>query len=358
ADASEVDAAAKQEQAAAVQESADATKALIDQTFALANAILAVSGTQIGMDSSISNLTEHMAEMAKEGDKAAYSLDTTTRAGQKNQQALDSVAASSIQYASTLKEQGYSADYIAEATGRARDEWITARTAMGGNITESKNLAAALFAIPGERTTVVTTPGVLESQSEVDQLNALIAKIPASKRAEIITIAETQGAEAARAAIAKVNSKTVTITVNTRIAGGGAGNLGAFFNADGGVVDYYASGGVRENHVAQIAPAGAWRVWAEDETGGESYIPLHPSKRRRSLDIWQETGRRLGVRNMANGSVGGGRSSVVGDTSTSYTFGPGAFDNAFPGVRTAAEIERVLTNLPQLAQMNGRPLNG
>jgi len=35
-----------------------------------------------------------------------------------------------------------------------------------------------------------------------------------------------------------------------------------------------------------------------------------------------------------------------------YTFEPGAFDNAFPGVQTAAEIERVLTNLPQLARIN------
>ncbi|WP_392749458.1 phage tail tape measure protein [Streptomyces sp. LN590] len=39
--------------------------------------------------------------------------------------------------------------------------------------------------------------------------------------------------------------------------------------ARGSVLDFYADGGVRrENHVAQIAPAGAWRVWAESETGG------------------------------------------------------------------------------------------
>lgn len=56
----------------------------------------------------------------------------------------------------------------------------------------------------------------------------------------------------------------------------------------------YAEGGF-EDHRAQIAPAGAWRVWAEPETGGESYIPLAPAKRPRSRDIWRETGRRLGV---------------------------------------------------------------
>jgi TP901 family phage tail tape measure protein len=56
----------------------------------------------------------------------------------------------------------------------------------------------------------------------------------------------------------------------------------------------YADGGVEE-HTAQIAPAGAWRVWAEPETGGEAYIPLAASKRQRSVGIWAETGRRLGV---------------------------------------------------------------
>ncbi|MDK6240164.1 tape measure protein [Winkia sp. UMB3158] len=58
--------------------------------------------------------------------------------------------------------------------------------------------------------------------------------------------------------------------------------------AAGGMVKYFASGG-RESHVAQIAPAGAWRVWAEPETGGESYIPLARSKRKRSTQILAET---------------------------------------------------------------------
>jgi TP901 family phage tail tape measure protein len=65
--------------------------------------------------------------------------------------------------------------------------------------------------------------------------------------------------------------------------------------ADGAVVDYYASGGFKEKHVAEIARAGDWRVWAEPETGGEAYIPLSPGKRGRSVPIWLETGRRLGM---------------------------------------------------------------
>ncbi|NUS25023.1 MAG: phage tail tape measure protein [Streptomyces sp.] len=75
--------------------------------------------------------------------------------------------------------------------------------------------------------------------------------------------------------------------------------------ADGGVVDFYADGGIQrggvrhfaggsENHVAQIAPAGSWRVWAEDETQGEGYVPFARSKRPRSRAITEEIVRRLG----------------------------------------------------------------
>ncbi len=62
--------------------------------------------------------------------------------------------------------------------------------------------------------------------------------------------------------------------------------------ADGAVVQAFAGG--TENHIAQIAPAGAWRVWAEDETGGEAYIPLAMSKRPRSEAILADVAERFG----------------------------------------------------------------
>ncbi|MFF3493740.1 phage tail tape measure protein [Streptomyces sp. NPDC002795] len=66
--------------------------------------------------------------------------------------------------------------------------------------------------------------------------------------------------------------------------------------ANGGIVDFYADGGIRrEDHTAQIAPAGAWRVWAEDESGGEAYLPLAPSKRARSKQILDEVAHRFGA---------------------------------------------------------------
>lgn len=129
-------------------------------------------------------------------------------------------------------------------------------------------------------------------------------------------------------------SKPVFFTVNgiTRRTGGSRGGLQ---EADGGIVSYYSNGGVRkgENHVAQIAPAGAWRVWAEPETGGEAYIPLALSKRSRSLEILKQTAQKMGakVSEFANGSPIkrlGGPSEPAPIWSGTYTPGSGLVNSA------------------------------
>lgn len=62
--------------------------------------------------------------------------------------------------------------------------------------------------------------------------------------------------------------------------------------ADGGLIKHFAGGS--ERHVAQIARPGAWRVWAEPETGGEAYIPLAKAKRQRSLEILTKVANHFG----------------------------------------------------------------
>jgi phage-related minor tail protein len=76
----------------------------------------------------------------------------------------------------------------------------------------------------------------------------------------------------------------------------------------------FADGG--EHHTAQIAPAGAWRVWAEPETGGEAYIPLAQAKRGRSTSILANVAARFGydLQPMADGGLWGNISGWAGDT--------------------------------------------
>ncbi|MER6377362.1 phage tail tape measure protein [Streptomyces mirabilis] len=87
--------------------------------------------------------------------------------------------------------------------------------------------------------------------------------------------------------------------------------------ANGSVLEFYAGGGVRENHVAQIARQGTWRVWAEEAAGPEAYIPLAHNKRTRSRAITEEVVRRLGGKNVdwyADGGLTGWSYSSSGST--------------------------------------------
>lgn len=101
--------------------------------------------------------------------------------------------------------------------------------------------------------------------------------------------------------------------------------------------DTFANGGIRppvfgfangtENHLAQIAPAGAMRLWAEPETGGEAYIPLSRMKRRRSERILAEVASRFGgtylpgrVTQHANGSATEGQAERAATAQTVVNF--------------------------------------
>lgn len=129
-----------------------------------------------------------------------------------------------------------------------------------------------------------------------------------------------------QAAINSLHGTSISNTITTYYKAGnqptGGPTSGSFtFNkaqANGSVLDYYADGGMHENHVAQIAPAGGTiRMWAEPETWGESYIPLAPSKRGRSRKIAEETVRRLGGKGIAWNADGG--ISAFADGGFTYT---------------------------------------
>lgn len=88
-------------------------------------------------------------------------------------------------------------------------------------------------------------------------------------------------------------------TVTGRAIDGALANAAGL--ADGGIMAKFANGGMLPTQAKIQTPRANLVQWAEPETGGEAFIPLHPSKRGRSLAIWEETGRRLGA--FANGGL-------------------------------------------------------
>jgi phage tail tape measure protein, TP901 family, core region len=84
--------------------------------------------------------------------------------------------------------------------------------------------------------------------------------------------------------------------------------VGGLFNADGNVyapaqpTRHYAWGGI-ETHTAHIAAGGGMRrVYNEEETGGEAYIPLAASKRVRSVALLGQTAAIFGYDLVPRGS--------------------------------------------------------
>lgn len=190
--------------------------------------------------------------------------------------------------------------------------------AMSGAINSVGAFRKALAGVPKEVVTEIETKGYDLTRKEINDLTERYNLTPSQvqtvlaaldraspklkkvakdtnslngKRASVNIFANTSPAMAAmgslRMALGAMAANPIMIAI-------GARNIG--LQADGSVMDFYANGGMRrrENHVAQIAPAGSWRVWAEPETGGEAYIPLAPGKRGRSRMIADETVARLG----------------------------------------------------------------
>lgn len=243
-------------------------------------------------------------ESADAADSAARSLDGYTEAAIGNREAVREARDRAVAYISALAEQGASSDRVRSETAKLRDELLAAAGQAGLSEEATRELVSALDEVPGVYEATIdadANPARDETERVRREIN--------STRGSVRVDADTSDA---RREIISLNGIRVTVTVDQR--------LGRTVRLPGssGRITEFAHGGFWQSpsRLAQIAPAGAWRVWAEDETGGEAYIPLAPSKRARSIAIWQETGRLLG---MADGGIlagprgggGGGPTFVI-----------------------------------------------
>ncbi|WP_437582733.1 phage tail tape measure protein [Paramicrobacterium sp. CJ85] len=237
----------------------------------------------INYQDTLSDVQERIDEINNGTEGYAKTLDITTQAGRDNMDALnglaeDSQSAAQAQYELDLKTMSAkdAMDLYIQRLKDGRQKLIDSAMAMGATKDEAEDLADQIYKIPSEK-----------------EIEVLLEDTKAKESLDYFT-----------------RDRTVTVRVTTDVHTGATGvkygnkYITAPGYADGGFAEFFAGGGFSsENHVAQIAQAGAMRVWAEPETGGEAYIPLHPSKRARSLDIWAETGRRLGVQGFADGGI-------------------------------------------------------
>lgn len=251
----------------AAADGADALRKDLDQLLDVLNEANEVGqdaiSANIDYEQSLADAAKRIEEIRAGTEGYASTLDITTQAGRENKDELIRQAEASQKAArATFDLDGDTAAYI-ERLKEGRQRLIDNAIAMGASAGEAEELANKIYRIPTER--------------------------------EVKILADTSRAQAQIDSYIYQNSgREIIVKIGTSRVAQGAGGSGGITQADGGVIESYADGGVRENHVAQMARAGAWRVWAEPETGGESYIPHAVSKRARSEAIMAETAAILG----------------------------------------------------------------
>ncbi|MFG2408743.1 hypothetical protein ACGFR8_31255 [Streptomyces brevispora] len=203
-----------------------------------------------------------------------------------------------------------------------------------------KNVQSKITGLKGKSVEVKTPTKT--AQAALKDLGYKIKTVDGSNGKTVrITAPNKSAISQVQAIQSKINSLTGR-TVNVVVKYTSQGSPSIVPKADGGIVKY-ADGGIRkvagrvkafangaEQHIAQIAKAGEMRLWAEPETyPGEAYIPLAPSKRKRSEAILGRVAEMFGgtvlypgrgaMRGYANGAVLEHRSSSVRKTTTSRT---------------------------------------
>jgi hypothetical protein len=323
------------------------------------NEVNRAAGTAMNaMEQAIDDASEAAQDNAGALTMSNGELDLNSQKARDAEGALSGLAASTDEAVTAAREQGKSWEHVNGIYERGRKAFVDTAVQMGLTKTQAQALAAAYLDIPDKASTKVDmdtadaiagleaviaaikeTPNKKSvyvdalSESAVAELEALGFKVTRLPDGRFKVTAATGEAQASigsvQAARDRLQGKEITVDAETSPFWAGVRGLAgrvlgtsyinvqyrkvesslqpAFKQARGGVVDYYAQGGIRayadggmeagdrpDQHVAQIAPAGSYRVWGERETEGEGYVPFRRSARVRSRAITEEIVRRLG----------------------------------------------------------------
>ncbi|MFF2650434.1 phage tail tape measure protein [Streptomyces sp. NPDC058045] len=287
-----------------------------------------------GMDSTLANLIAVQAEFQRLPNAKTIKVDSLSDGAQKKLRSLGFTVKTvpgtrQIKITAPTAGAKKNLDTLIDRLGRTpSNKTVKVSAPTAAAIKSLEAVQARIRATPGAKSVTVRAP-TAKARKELEALGFRIEKVPGSKNVKVTvpTGGPRKAADSIQQRINALRGKSVTVTTRhvtifdeIRQSNRGAADAvrrqaenmrkQANGHADGAVVDYYVDGGVtdgprRERHVAQIAPAGSYRVWAERETGGEAYVPMAGAKRERSKAIVETVVDRFGgqVEWYANGGV-------------------------------------------------------
>ena len=256
----------------AADAAASALQGYVDAITKAAKPVLDARDAHRQVEEALLRVNEVIASNGKNLDEHAAKSDKAKRAALDNQGALDAVAKALGGELDAMRQAGAGHTELDAKLSASRAQLY--ETARRFNMTEA------------------------EAKAYVDQVLA----IPPSKVTDVTinTEAALWKVKQLKAQLDLIRDKTVSVTLIQQTKNAVA--HGADWQANGSIrmdgVRMMASGDITRQ--AMIMRRTAPILWNEAQ-GGESYIPLAPSKRARSLRIWEKTGELLGV-----GAGGGG----------------------------------------------------
>ena len=184
------------------------------------------------------------------------------------------------------------------------------------------------------------------TRENVDALSAAIKATPPEVTSKVIVdVAEaTARVNGFKALLATVKSKQIAIDAATGWAN----------NADGNVLSF-AAGGAIGDQSPQIQPNRGPRGirWSEKGAGPwEAFISGDPGKRLRSRQIWEETGRRLGMSPDGGAGAGAGAVQVLVDLSGVVL--TGTLDTPWGPAQVRGVVRDEMSSVARVAQLRGR----
>lgn len=289
-----------------------ATQAWIASLFELQNLALGLAGAQISYQQSIDAVTASIKENGR-------THDINTAKGQANKKALlDNANAANVQTQAMLdNKKGVRA--AADSAAASKAKFLALAHDMGYTKAEAAAMAKAFLTIP-KKTQTDFKADITDLDAKIRAAKAKLADphLSATKKAKLqAEIKQLLAAKAqAQRSIDSLTGKTVSLTVNTyknlvettthKDVGVRAPGIP---QKDGGYwpkgIPSYADGKLPQQ--AMIAPGkGRGMVqWAEQETGGEAFIPLAPGKRDRSTKILGTVANTFGMRLVKSFADGG-----------------------------------------------------
>ncbi|MFD0555300.1 hypothetical protein ACFQ0X_43580 [Streptomyces rectiviolaceus] len=308
---------------------------------ALRQSLIALNETNRAAHDAETQFEASLDGLSEAFKKNGSTLNAHTTAGRANRDAMSAAAKSQDELIASGLAAGQSFDTMVGKSESLRTTMMKLATdAFDGNTAKARTYVNTLLGTPKEVKTLIKVERA-NAISGLQEVRSAIQATPGAKSVKVSTLNA-----AAIGALEKVGYKTRTLPngqTEVYTANGQAiGSIGAVStalnrldgktaktytthytsyvikgspggppsgrylgstagrSADGNIyagakVQRFAEGGMRENHVAQIAkPQPDMRIWAEPETQGESYIPHARSKWPRSRAITEETVRRLG----------------------------------------------------------------